>query len=175
VVSEEVCGEGEGRGDVRFAVTDVALHFLDGDLGLGLLVEALAAHLDTHDVAGDAFVAAFFMLVADDEDHIEAGQDGGLEIDVLAGRLEIVVAAEDRVGGCEDGGAGVEDGGDAGFGDGDGLLLHGFVDGDAVFFAHLVELVDAHYAAVGEDHGAAFEVEFAGVGVALDGGCETGG
>ena len=175
MVSEEVCGEGEGRGDVRFAVTDVALHFLDRDFGFGLLINALATHLDAHDVAGDAFVAAFFMLVADDEDHIEAGQDGGLEIDVLAGRLEIVVAAEDRVGGCEDGGSSVEDGGDAGFGDGDGLLLHGLVDGDAVLFAHLVEFVDADYAAVGEDHGSAFEVEFAGVGVALDGGGETGG
>ncbi len=161
-------GRGEGKGDARFAVADVALHFLDGDLGLGLLINALAAHLDAHDVAGDEFVAALLVLVADDEDHIEAGQDGGLEIDVLTGRLEIVVAAEDRIGGCEDGGAGVEDGGDAGFGDGDGLLLHGFVDGDAVFFAHLVEFVDAHYAAVGEDHGAAFEVEFSGVGVALD-------
>jgi len=49
------------------------------------------------------------------------------------------------------------------------------VDGDAVFVAHLVELVDADYAAVGEDHGAAFEVEFAGLHVALDRGGETGG
>lgn len=114
------------------------------------------------------------MLVADDEDHVEAGEDGRLEINVLAGRLEVVVAAEDGVRGREDGGARVEDGGDARFGDGDGLLLHGLMDGDAVLVAHLVELVDAYDAPVCEHHGAAFEVELAGVGVPLDGRGETG-
>ena len=114
---------------------------------------------------------AAVVVVADDEDEVEAGEDGGLEVDVFAGGFEVVVAAEDGVGGGEDGGAGVEDGGDAGFGDGDGLLFHGFVDGDAVFVAHFVEFVDADDAVVGEHHGAALEVEFPCAGVPLYGGC----
>jgi hypothetical protein len=36
---------------------------------------------------------------------------------------------------------------------GDGLLLHGLVDGDSVVFPHLVELVDANHAAVGQHLG----------------------
>ena len=39
---------------------------------------------------------------------------------------------------------------DAGLGDGDGLLLHGLVDGHLVLHVHLVELVDAAHAAVGQ-------------------------
>lgn len=42
---------------------------------------------------------------------------------------------------------------DAGLGDGDAALLHHLVDGRAVHVGHLVELVDAHHAPVGQDHG----------------------
>ena len=61
-------------------------------------------------------------------------------------------------------------GGDAGLGDGDGLLLHGLVDGHTVLRAHLVELVDAHHTAIGEHERAAFEVELARGFAADDGG-----
>lgn len=49
------------------------------------------------------------------------------------------------------------------------------MDGHAVLIAHLVEFVNADDTAVGEDHGTTFEVELAGLGVALDGSGETGG
>ena len=55
------------------------------------------------------------------------------------------------------------------------MLFHCFVDGYAVFIAHLVEFVYAHYAAVRKDHCAAFEVELAGLRVSLYGGSETSG
>ena len=157
------------------AVADVPLHLLDGNLRLDLFLNTAAAHGEIHDVARDPFVAALLMLVAHDEDHVETGEDGSLEIDVLARRLEVVVAAENRVGGREDGGARVEDGGDARFGDGDSLLFHCFMDGDAILVAHLVEFIDADDAAVREHHCSAFEVELARVRVALYGGGETGG
>ena len=159
---------GEGRRSLRFTIADISFHFLDGNLGLDLFFDASTAHLNTHYVTGDPFVPSLFVLVADDENHVEAGEDGGLKIDVFPGRLEVVVASEDWIRGREDRCSGVEDGRDAGFGDRDGLLFHGFVDGDSVLVSHLVEFVDADDAAVGEDHGSAFEVEFSGVGVSLD-------
>lgn len=128
---------------IRFTVADVSLHLLHWDLRLDLLLDAPAAHVDAHDVPRDSLVPAPLMLVTDDEDHVETGQDGRLEVDVFAGRLHVVVPAEDRVRGRQDGRSRVEDGGDAGLSDRDGLLLHGFVDGDLVADVHLVELVNA--------------------------------
>ena len=92
------------------------------------------------------------VLIAKDEDHVKAREDSGLEVDLLGGVLISVVAAKGRVGRGEDGRARVEHGGDARLGDGDGLLLHGLVDGDAVLLAHLVELVDADDATVRKNH-----------------------
>lgn len=42
-------------------------------------------------------------------------------------------------------------------GDGDSLLFHDFVDGHAVEVAHLVKLVDADDATVGQHHGTGLE------------------
>ena len=52
----------------------------------------------------------------------------------------------------EHGDARVQDGRDAGLRDGDGLLLHGLVNRDAILLAHLVELVDADDATVRKNH-----------------------
>ena len=52
------------------------------------------------------------MLILDDEDHVEAGQDGGHEVDVVL-PLCLIPAAKHRVGSSQDGAAGVEGGGDA--------------------------------------------------------------
>lgn len=128
--------------------------------------------MDEGDVAAEFFVAFAGGGVEDEVEDVEAGEEGGGEVDVLHGGDFGVVAAVERVGCGEDGGAGVERGGDAGFGDGDGLLLHDFVDGGSVGVVHLVELVDAADAVVGEDEGAALEDHFVGDGVAHDSGCE---
>ena len=48
-----------------------------------------------------------------------------------------VVSAADGVGGSDDGTASLEGGDDAGFGNGDALLLHGFVDAGSVGVVHL--------------------------------------
>mmetsp|Transcript_47934 Transcript_47934/g.120039 ORF Transcript_47934/g.120039 Transcript_47934/m.120039 type:complete len:303 (-) Transcript_47934:3-911(-) len=125
-------------------------------------------------VARDALVVLGVAHVLHDEDEVEAGEDGALQLDVLARGLEVVVAAGGRVGGGEHGGAGVEHGGDARLGDRDRLLLHGFVDGDAVLLPHLVKLVDAHDAVVRQHHRAALQVEVAAA-VLDDGGSQTRG
>lgn len=58
-------------------------------------------------------VPLLVVLVLDDEDHVEARQDGGHEVDVVL-PLRLIPAAEHRVGGGQDGAARVEGGGDAG-------------------------------------------------------------
>lgn len=55
------------------------------------------------------------MVVFDDEDHVEARQDGGHEVDVVL-PLCVVPATEHGVGCGQDGAAGVQGGGDAGLG-----------------------------------------------------------
>ena len=48
---------------------------------------------------------------------------------------------------------------DAGLGDGDGLLLHGLVDGNLVFDVHLVKLIDAADAIVRQHQRASLYTE----------------
>ena len=108
---------------------------------------------------GDGLVAVPVVGVADDEDEIETGQNGRLEVDVLARCFEVVVSAEDRVGGGQNTRASVEDCGDTGLGDGDGLLLHLLLDGYTIFVTHLVEFVNANSTAISKHHGTAFKVE----------------
>lgn len=127
---------------------------LGGDDGIAVLVEA-------DDVLGEFKVDILVALVEDDEEEVEAGHDRGGHGDVGAEAYLAVVAATDRVGGGEDRGAGIEGGLDAGLGDGDGLLLHGLVDGDLVGDVHLIKLVDGADAVVGEHEGAGLDGELA--------------
>lgn len=90
-----------------------------------------------------------------------------MEVDIFSRGFEIIVTAKDGIRRRQDRGTRIQNRGDAGLGNGDSLLLHGFVDSDAVFVAHLVKFVDANHSAVGEDHGTALEVEFACGGIAL--------
>lgn len=69
--------------------------------------------------------------------------------------------AVDRVGRRKHGAAGVKPGVDARLGDGDPALLHHLVDGRAVHVGHLVELVDADHAAVGQHHGTCLQTSLA--------------
>jgi hypothetical protein len=77
----------------------------------------------------------------------------------LSGTLHVIISTEHGIRRSKDTRSRVQDGRDTRFGDGNRLLLHGFVDCDSILVAHLVEFVDAYYAAIGEYHGAAFQVE----------------
>lgn len=63
-------------------------------------------------------VSLLVVLVLDDEDHVEARQDGGHEVDVVLA-FGVVPAAEDGVGSRQHRAAGVQGGGDAGLKDAD--------------------------------------------------------
>ena len=125
--------------------------------------------------AGQPLVLGRIYGVTDDAEDVEPGEDRFGELDVHGKRGGAVVAAADGVGGGDDGAAGLECRDDAGFGDGDGLLFHRFVDGGAVGVVHFVEFVDEARALVCEHEGAAFERPFGGERVAADGGGETNG
>jgi len=99
------------------------------------------------------------VFVLDDKDHVEAGQDGGLKVNVLARGLQVIVPAEDGVGGGEDRSPRVQHGGDARLGNGDGLLLHGLVNGHPVVLSHLVKLVNTHHSTIGKHHRASLQIK----------------
>lgn len=67
-------------------------------------------------------VPLLVVLVFDDEDHVETGQDGWHEVDVVLA-LCVVPAAEHGVGRGQDRAAGVEGGGDASLGGGETQLI----------------------------------------------------
>ena len=62
---------------------------------------------------------------------------------------------------------------DAGLGDGDGLLLHGLVDGHLVFHVHLVKLVNAADAIVRQHQRARLDAEVVAVGLLRGHGSHT--
>lgn len=168
-VLADVLGDG---GPPAARLGDILPDFVRGeDDALSLRVPVVHVHVG--DVLGELLVGFSIGCVEHEEEDVEAGEQRGRQVDVLDGGDARVVAAVERVGGREDRGARVEGGGDAGFGDGDGLLLHDFVDGRPVAVVHLVELVDAADAVVGEHQGAALEHHLVGHGVAHDRGGEA--
>jgi len=140
LLDEEGLGLLREDGPERPREPDVPLQLLGAELRLDGLV---AVHVHVDDVLCQVAVYGLVGFVPDHEEQVESAHDGGAEVEVRAQRRLGVVPAADRVGGGEDGGASVEGGVDACLGDRDGLLLHGFVDGDLVADVHLVELVNA--------------------------------
>lgn len=77
--------------------------------------------------------------VSDNAQHIETRHDGFRQVHVLGKGQGGVVPSTDGVTGSNDGAPGLQGGDDAGFGDGDALLLHGFVDTGPVCIIHLMD------------------------------------
>lgn len=78
---------------------------------------------------GETFVDFRVDRVANNTEHIETGENGLCEFDVLGEWDGRVVAAANGIGGSDDGTAGLKGGYNPSLGDGDGLLFHCFVDG----------------------------------------------
>jgi hypothetical protein len=90
----------EKRRNERFAVRDEALHLFNVDLTDRTCVGS-AVHMNVHDVLGESerqgekeksrreirtySVPSFVVFILDDEDHVEPGENGGLEVDILLG------------------------------------------------------------------------------------------
>lgn len=103
------------------------------------------------DVVSHLAVLVLVNVIQHDVDQIEPADERRGQVDVLDHTEELVILGLDGVGGGEDCGARVEVADDARLGDADGLLLHHLVQHAAAAHAHLVELVDAADAAVGQD------------------------
>mmetsp|Transcript_98718 Transcript_98718/g.247377 ORF Transcript_98718/g.247377 Transcript_98718/m.247377 type:complete len:214 (-) Transcript_98718:1485-2126(-) len=151
VVPHEACIEGLEVVDaaVRGAPAVVA--------GLLLGIVLLVVGVDLADMQCKVLVLFAVYRVEQQEEQVEAGQQRRRQIDVLYRRLVGVVPAEDGVGSGQDGGPAIQRRCDAGFRDGDRLLLHDLVDCGAVALLHLVELVDAADAHVRQHQGPTLE------------------
>ena len=148
----------EPRVDLAPGVPDILFEQVEGEIN-GVVGLVDAALVEVQDVRGHSHVVLGGVDVPHHEDAVESGEDGGLQLDLLGYLLQVVVPAEDGVGGGEHGAAGVQPGGDARLGHADGLLLHRLVDGHSVSRLHLVELVNAHDSAVRQHQGSSLDLE----------------
>mmetsp|Transcript_16612 Transcript_16612/g.50416 ORF Transcript_16612/g.50416 Transcript_16612/m.50416 type:complete len:211 (-) Transcript_16612:1135-1767(-) len=131
--------------------------------------------VELDDVLSEPLVGRLVHLVEHEVNQVEAREQRGRQVDVVDDGSLRVVLGVDRVGGGEDGRARVERADDARLCDRDRLLLHRLVQDGARAVRHLVELVDADDAAVGEDHRAALEVKVARARLLRDRRGEAGG
>ena len=86
-------------------------------------------------------------------------------MDVLDNRFSCIIFRSNWICRCEDSSSGVELTHDTGFGNRDGLLLHGLMEDGTAIFVHFVELIDAADTLVREDNGTRLQDEFLGLGV----------
>mmetsp|Transcript_19469 Transcript_19469/g.34720 ORF Transcript_19469/g.34720 Transcript_19469/m.34720 type:complete len:374 (+) Transcript_19469:648-1769(+) len=159
----------DSRSALCSAVRDVLSELRDGQRSLLLLLHSAA--VQRQQMLRQVVVTNLVPDVPNQEHHVKPRQDRGLEVHLVGRVGEVVVGAEARVGGGEHTASGVEHRRDACLGDGDGLLLHGLMDGNAILHVHLVKLVNANNTAIGQNHGATFQGE--PVAVTDDGSCET--
>ena len=100
----------------------------------GLVLEwwMLVVHVNESDVLSKSLIVLSYRGIEDEEKDIKSREQRSRQVDVLDGRDLGVVSAVQRICGGEDRGSCVEGGRDTSFGDGDGLLLHDFVNGCSV-------------------------------------------
>mmetsp|Transcript_127026 Transcript_127026/g.320962 ORF Transcript_127026/g.320962 Transcript_127026/m.320962 type:complete len:236 (-) Transcript_127026:911-1618(-) len=96
-------------------------------------------------------------LVPQHAKDVEAAQDRIREVDVLREGALRVVSSLCWVGHSHHSTASLQRRHNAGFGDGDCLLLHGLVEGGSIVVVHLVKLVDEAHAVIGKDHSTALQ------------------
>lgn len=113
------------------------LHWDHVLVGVGRLLR----HVQIQHVRRNDLVVLLIAAVLDEEDGVKATQDGGVELNILVRFARLVVGAENGVCGGQHCCARIEHGAQARLGDGDGLLLHGLVDGHLIRETHLVELI----------------------------------
>mmetsp|Transcript_56810 Transcript_56810/g.121982 ORF Transcript_56810/g.121982 Transcript_56810/m.121982 type:complete len:681 (-) Transcript_56810:69-2111(-) len=136
-------------------------------------VGRVAGHVRSHDEISHALVIHGVHLVSQHAQHIESTQNGVRQINILHEGLLGIVPSEDRIRRRHDRASGVQGGHQASLGDGDGLLLHGFMDGCAVLLVHLVKLINQAQPAVSQHHRSAFQGPLTSGVVPLHGSGET--
>ena len=131
--------EGRHLGVECPSVSNIPLQCLRTEFGVNRFI---LEPVDVHDVFRDVQVAFLVALVEYNEEQIETTHDRSSHGNVRAQALLPVVPTTDRVRCCEDGGPSVEGGVNSGFGNGNCLLFHSFVNSNLIRDIHLVELVD---------------------------------
>lgn len=158
---------------IRAAITDVSLHRVHRDISFDLFLDASTTHMHAHNMSCDTLVTTALVVIPNNEDHVKTGQNGGLEVNVFSWCFQIIISPEDRVCGGQHRCPRVEDRGNTSLGNGDSLLLHGFVNGNPVLVSHLVELINTDSTAVCKNHGTSFKVELTRGCISLYGRCQT--
>src|ERR1700722_11644601 len=78
----------------------------------------------------------------------------------FAGTSALIVPSPHRICSRKDARPRVQDSCNSRFGDRNRLLLHSFMDGDAILVSHLIEFIDTHNSSIGQDHGSTLEIKF---------------
>jgi len=104
----------------------------NADLIDGTIELRMRPQVTSYDELGEHLVLDRIDGILHDAEDVESRENGFREFDVLLEGNGRVVSTSDRVGSGDDGASSLEGGDDSGFGDGDGLLLHGFVNGGSI-------------------------------------------
>lgn len=131
--------------------------------------------MDVENVLGNLHVILVRVDIFHYKNAVKPRQDSSLKIHLLAYLHHLIIPPKHRVCRCQHRSPGIQSGSDTSLGNTDSLLLHGLVDGHSVGCFHLVELVDADYAAICQYQCASFYLELARGWVFVDTGCQTGG
>jgi len=84
--------------------------------------------------------------------YVKTGENGVWEVDVIHERKSLIVTTLQGIGSCDYSATSIEICHNTGFGDGDSLLLHSFVNRSTILFIHLIELINKAEAFISQDH-----------------------
>lgn len=159
--AHNVVGELVGNGGIlALAQINIAAHQMHVQrLDPRGRLPAVAVHV--RNVLGQTQIVVPVGLVLDEPEQIETRQQSSGQLDILLHCATRIVAAEGGIGSSQDGDTRIQRGHDARLGNGNGLLLHHLVYGRTIRVSHLVELIDAADALIGQHQGAALERHFA--------------
>lgn len=113
-------------------------------------------------------VVRLCLLVQDQVNQVKSGEERGWQLDVLDDGEFGVILGMDRVSSGQDRGSGVQGANDTGFGNGDGLLLHGFVKNHTSVIIHFIELINAADTAIGKHQSTTFKYKLTRLRVPRD-------
>lgn len=130
-------------------------------------------HVDN--MLGNIQISPLVALIQDHKEQIKSTHDRRAHLYIGTEGLFPVVATANRVSRRENGCTSVKSGMDTSFGDGNGLLFHGFVDGDLVRDVHLVKFVNGTNPVICQHESTGFNGEIAGFFVLDNGCCQTSG
>ncbi len=92
----------ETREELHFGIGKILLQIFNADVRLVIIISSLGVSVQVDYVRCDSLISRFLSNILDNEDAIKSRQNRALEIDLLCSMLEIIIAAENRIGSCQD-------------------------------------------------------------------------